>query len=271
MPSRSSLRSALAQGPPLLATFNLLPSAGMVELIAIAGFDAVIVDTEHGPHTLAEVQAAVLAGQACDLPVIVRVPDASAAGIGAVLDVGAGGVLVPQVHSAGAVARAVRAARYAPEGERGANPYVRAAGYAGDPRSFARANEEVAVLVMMESAAALAAAPDILAVPGLDGIFVGPVDLSHSLGVPGQPEHPRVLSALREVAGLAAERNVAVGAFAATPERALDWYSRGARLVACGVDSALVLDGMRRCAELAQAGARSPQESSSQDSPSPLG
>jgi 4-hydroxy-2-oxoheptanedioate aldolase len=248
-----SLRAALAAGPPLLATFSLLPSPAVVELVGAAGFDLVIVDTEHGPHSLTDVHAAVLAGAACGLPVLVRVPGADPVGIGRVLDLGAAGVLVPHVDAAAAAAAVVRAARFAPAGERGANPYVRAGGY-GDPGVLAARGAEVAVLVMVEGAGGAAAVPEILAVPGLDGIFLGPVDLSHSLGLPGQPEHPRVVGMLRAVAEQAAAAGVAAAAFAPGPERARDWLARGLRLVACGVDTALALDGLARCVRAVRAG-----------------
>jgi 4-hydroxy-2-oxoheptanedioate aldolase len=182
------------------------------------------------------------------------VPTAEPAGIGRVLDLGAAGVLVPHVDSAAAARAVVRAARFAPDGERGANPYVRSGGYGGDSALLARAGRDAAVLVMVEGAAGVAAVPEILAVPGLDGIFLGPVDLSHSLGVPGQTEHPRVIGTLREVAAQAAAAGVAAAVFAPEPRRARDWLQRGLRLVACGVDTGLALEGLRQCVDRVRAG-----------------
>ncbi|MEC3980516.1 HpcH/HpaI aldolase family protein [Amycolatopsis sp. H20-H5] len=240
MSAPPSLRARLAGGAPLLATFNLLPSPEVVELIALAGFDLVIIDLEHGPHDLADLRRALTAAAGHGLPTLVRVRTAAAAEIGAVLDLGASGVLVPHVESAAAAAAVVRAARFSPEGERGANPWVRAAGYGTREGWFAAANAEVAVLVMVEGPGALAELGEIVALPGLDGIFLGPMDLSHALGVPGRHDHPTVVDALRGALRLAGDSGVAAGLFAPEPGAARAWWQLGARLVAVGVDAGLI-------------------------------
>jgi len=172
--------------------------------------------------------------------------------IGAVLDVGADGVLVPRVHSAADAAAVVDAARFAPDGSRGANPYVRAADFSAGPEWFAEANRQVAVMIMVEGVAAVSGVTEILKVPGLDGVFLGPVDLSHSLGVPGQVEHPAVVDTLERVAGLAGAGGVGAGVFAADPARVPLWWRRGVPMVACGVDAALALGGLRACVRAAR-------------------
>jgi 4-hydroxy-2-oxoheptanedioate aldolase len=246
-----NLRARLAAHDPLLATFNLLPSPEIVELIALAGFDVVVVDLEHGPHDLADLRRALAAADARGLPALARVRTAAAAEIGAVLDLGAAGVLVPHVGSAAAAAAVVRAARFAPAGDRGANPWVRAAGYGSRQDWFARADAEVAVLVMVEGADALGELDRIVAVPGLDGIFLGPVDLSHALGVPGQWDHPEVVGAVRAAVRTAREAGVAAGLFTPDPRAVAGWWRRGARLVAAGVDTGFVRAGLAAAVDAA--------------------
>jgi 4-hydroxy-2-oxoheptanedioate aldolase len=120
---------------------------------------------------------------------------------------------------------------------RGANPWVRAGGYGLIPQWFARANEESAVLLMIEGAGGLRATEQILELPDLDGVFLGPVDLSHALGVPGDLEHPSVTEAATATIRRAVDSGVAAGVFAANAAQAGGWFERGAGFVAVGVDS----------------------------------
>lgn len=238
--AQGTLAARLAGPERLLGTFSLISATEVVELIALAGFDVVIIDMEHGPHELAQVHAAILAADARGMATVVRVRELEPALIGAVLDLGAAGVLVPQIASAADAERAVRAARFAPNGERGANPFVRASGFGARKSWFAEADREVAVLVMVEGASALADLPGILDVPGLTAIFLGPVDLSHALGVPGELDHPRVVAALERSVEQAEARGVAVGVFSAEATAAHRWWDRGVRLVATGVDTGVI-------------------------------
>jgi 4-hydroxy-2-oxoheptanedioate aldolase len=247
-----SLRSILAEGRRLLGTFCVIPSADVIEIIALSDLDFVIIDMEHGPFGLETVRTGLMAARAHGLRAVVRVRTAEAALVGAALDVGADGVLVPQVGSADAARAVVEAARFAPEGARGANPWVRAARYGATTDWFAAANRDVAVMVMIEGAAGISALPEILRVPGLDGVFLGPVDMSHSLGVPGQIDHPSVRAALEEAAAAASARNLATAVFAPDEAHARTWWELGIQLVACGVDAQLMRERLLRLAEAAR-------------------
>jgi 2-keto-3-deoxy-L-rhamnonate aldolase RhmA len=242
----------LRAGPPVVSTFSMIDSPAIVELLASAGFDAVVFDMEHGPLGPESLNGLIPAARAAGITPLVRVRANEASLIGAALDVGAAGVVVPQVESAGEAAAAVAAARFGPAGSRGVNPYVRAAGYHAGAEWFARANAESAVLVMVEGRAGIAALPEILATPGVDGIFIGPFDLSQALGVPGQVEHPDVIARVTAIAAEAAARHVAVAVFAPTPALACRWLALGARMVALGFDTALALDGFRAAREQLQ-------------------
>jgi 4-hydroxy-2-oxoheptanedioate aldolase len=243
-----SFAERLRQPTPLFATFSLINSPVMVELIAHAGFDAVVLDMEHGPLGPESLNVLIPAARAAGVAPLVRVRANEPSLIGAALDVGAAGVVVPQVGSAAAAAAAVDAARFT-AGHRGSNPYVRAAGYSTDAGFFARADAETAVLVMVEGMEGIAALPQILKMPGLDGIFVGPFDLSHSLGLAGQVEHPTVVARIESIVREAAAQQVATAVFAPTPAMARRWRDLGVRLVALGFDTALALQGLRAARE----------------------
>jgi 4-hydroxy-2-oxoheptanedioate aldolase len=235
----------LRGGDPIVAAFSLIASPVVAELLARAGFDAIVFDTEHGPLGPEALNVLIPAARAAGIAPIVRVRQNDPTLIGAALDVGAAGVLVPQVGSAEAAVAAVSAGRFGPGGHRGSNPYVRAAGYHAAREWFARANDDSAMIVMIEGEAGLAALPQILETPQLDGIFIGPFDLAHALGVPGEIEHPTVLRKIEEIVRAAAAKSIATGVFAPTPPLARRWIDLGVRFVALGFDTALILQGFR--------------------------
>lgn len=242
----TGLRARLRAGAPLLATFVIVPRVELVEIAAAAGFEAVVLDREHGPLATDDLIPLVAAARGAGIHAIVRVPENRAVEIGAALDSGADGVLVPHVASGAAAAAAVEAARFAPEGRRGVNPYVRAARYGVDvPGYLAGANAGAAVIAMIEGADGVAASREIVATPGLDAVFVGPYDLSAALGIPGRTGDPAVVEHVREIAGEAEAVGIASAVFAPTPEAARDWLDAGVRLVALSVDTHLALAGMR--------------------------
>jgi 2-keto-3-deoxy-L-rhamnonate aldolase RhmA len=169
--------------------------------------------------------------------------------IGAALDVGAAGILVPQVSSVQAARDLVAAARFAPHGRRGVNPWVRAADYAGGSDWFERANASVGIAAMVEGTEGLDAVHDILDVGGLDAVFLGPVDMAQSLGLGLQPEHPQVIDAISAVVRAAAAKGKATGVFAPTATAARRWLERGVRFVAVSEDSAVIRAAFDRLRE----------------------
>ncbi|WP_083733884.1 HpcH/HpaI aldolase/citrate lyase family protein [Sphingopyxis sp. KK2] len=240
-PRRESLRDALSERRPLTAMFSIIPAIPVVEMIGLAGFDCAIVDMEHGPLGIADLMPLMLAADARGAFPIVRVPDATPHMIGAALDVGAAAVLVPQVVSAETARAAVSAARYAPEGTRGVNPWVRAASYGGGTEWLQAENRNAAVMVMIEGKDGLAALDDILGVEGLDAIFLGPVDMAQSMGFPGQPEHEAVVAAIEEAVERAGRRGVGVAVFAPDAAGAARWFARGVSFVAVSEDTVTIL------------------------------
>ena len=244
--SLPALRERLRSGNPLVATFSIIPSVEVVELIGLAGFDAVILDLEHGAHGSEALGPLVLAARARGIYPIVRVRSSAPTEIAAALDAGAAGVIVPQIGSLAEAEQAVRAARFAPEGNRGANPFVRGADYSGRLEWFAEANRDVAILLMIEGQGGVDAAEQIVALPKLDGIFIGPMDLSHALGVPGEMGHPKVAETIRKVIAACAAEGIVSGIFAGTPEAAKRWIGEGVTLVGVGADTGHFLAALKQ-------------------------
>jgi 4-hydroxy-2-oxoheptanedioate aldolase len=246
---RAALRQRLRAGPPLLGTFSIVAAVEIVEIVALAGFDVVVLDMEHGGYEIGNLGPHILAARARGLAPIVRVRWNEPALIGAALDAGAAGVLVPHVQSAADARAVVTAARFPPEGNRGAHPWVRAADYAAAEDWHARANEDIAVIAMVEGREGVAAIDDILATPGLDAVFLGPVDLAASLGLAGQLDHPQVVQAVRSVIERASTAGVAAACFSPGIAGGRRWLEAGARLVTVGVDTQVLLPAYQALAE----------------------
>lgn len=242
----TGLRGALADpNARLLGTFVSIPRVEVVELVAAAGFDLIVLDAEHGPFGIESLTSLVAAAQGSGMFAVVRVPEARPQTIGAFLDIGADGILVPHVVSGAATARIVAAARFAPEGTRSLHNGVRAARYGADADYFTAANTRTAVLVMCEDREAVAAIDELVAVPGTDAVFVGPLDLSASMGHVGQSDHPEVRAAVRAVLDSAARAGKAGSLMAGSPEQAREWLDAGAAMVLCSVDTAMFLRALR--------------------------
>jgi 4-hydroxy-2-oxoheptanedioate aldolase len=222
------------------------PHPAVPELLGGLGIDYVCIDQEHsamGPETVqALVAGAALGGTAA----VVRVADATPHHLAAALDAGAAGVLVPRVSSAETARDVVRWSRYPPAGERGLGP-GRAAGYGRTiPELLARANEEVLVAVQIETRAARDALDEILAVDGVDLVFVGPGDLSASLGLEGGLGDPRLREIVADVLARARAAGRLTGVFALDAASAAGWRADGVHLLLVGSDLGFLAGGVER-------------------------
>lgn len=238
-------RERLHSGESLFGPLLSIPSATVAEVLAAAGFDWLFIDSEHGPIDSADL-AAILQAVDRDLACIVRIPELGVGVIKRVLDLGAAGIIVPQVETAEQAAAAVRYARYAPEGERGVG-LARAHRYGFEFREYLeRANREVAVVVQAEHARAVENIETIAAVEGLDAVFVGPYDLSSSLGQPGNLEHPAVVEAIDHITVSCQAAGVPLGIFGLDAKAVAPFVQRGYALVCAGVDSVILGQGASR-------------------------
>jgi 4-hydroxy-2-oxoheptanedioate aldolase len=231
------LVARLRAGGRAVGTWCSLDSDSIVELLALADFDVVLIDLEHGEigtHALPRLLRAVSAGSATPL---VRVRERSQ--LGPALDAGAAIVMVPDVTSAEEARAIVEACRYAPGGRRGAAPMVRDAHYALRPFAEHVAGADPIIGVQVEGPEGIAALDAILAVPGVGMVFIGPFDLAVHLGVPGQVDHPSVVDAVRDIVARADARGVITGAWAPDVATAQRWFATGVDLVS--VDSATTM------------------------------
>lgn len=221
-------------------------SVTAVEVLGDCGFDWLFLDAETAPLSFADIQHMVRAAQLADVPAVVRLNNDLAQDIRQVLDMGAAGVIIPLVRSAEQARAIVAAAKYPPQGERGAAA-ARAQGYGARlPEYLATANTETAVIVMVEDRGGLDQVEEIAAVQGLDGIFVGPGDLSLSLGCQGQHLHEDMRAAFSRIARAAKENGVALGTMPSSQEMyglCVDW---GFQLFLTGLDTGLLRSAASR-------------------------
>lgn len=195
------MKARFAKGEPAFGLSIMFPSAQFVEMAAPLGFDWVLIDCEHGSIGIESAEALIMAAEAAGLTPIVRPPSKAAREISQVMDLGAMGVQVPHVITAEDARAAVAAVKYHPQGARSMAAGIRAQGYglsSGSEDYVREANRETLVCVQIEDAEALENVDEILTVDGIDVFFIGPSDLSQSMGFPGNPKAPKVAAAIDE-------------------------------------------------------------------------
>jgi 4-hydroxy-2-oxoheptanedioate aldolase len=265
MPVQPNLfKRALAAEVPQIGLWSTLPDPYVSEIVAGAGFDWVLLDTEHTPsdvprmlHQLQAVAAAVPVDVARRTSAVVRPDWNDTVLIKRYLDIGAQSLLLPFVQNATEAEAAVRATRYAPEGVRGMGGSTRASNF-GRTRDYVKsAQEELCVLVQVETREALDHLDAILAVDGIDGVFIGPADLSASLGYPGDPGHPEVRTAIDDAIRCIRAAGKAPGILMLDEVRARECLDLGALFVAVAMDLQILARGAEAAAARF-AGERSP-------------
>jgi 4-hydroxy-2-oxoheptanedioate aldolase len=226
----------------LLGTFLIeLPALRTVRVLALAGFDFVVLDLEHSPFGTETLHSLVAECQAAGIPPLVRVWTSDPGLIGKVLDIGVAGVMIPRVSSAAEAREVVQAARYDPRGDRGMAPLI---SYSASPDPQSVVGNSPLVIVQLESRQAIDEAAAIMAVPGLDMVFVGPYDLSQALGQPGNVDSDEVHRVAERIAA-AAPANIMLGVYVDNPAWSRDWVDRGFRFQCVGFDGRMLLQGAR--------------------------
>jgi len=240
-----SLKAKIRAGAAATGFWTELFSPTATEIMARAGYDCAMIDLEHGMADLMDAVAMMRAMQGSGCTPLVRVPANDPAWIKRVLDAGAEGIMIPAVNTVADAQAAVGACHYPPRGFRGmAAPIVRASGYGQDWRGYVKAiGEAVLVMCQVETRESLANAAEIAAVDGVDMIFIGPFDLSASLGHMGEPDHPDVRAKIAEVEKVAKSQGCLLGGIP-TPERTpADLYKAGYDLVLADIDLVLLREG----------------------------
>jgi 4-hydroxy-2-oxoheptanedioate aldolase len=214
-----------------------------------------MLDTEHSAYDIAGCENLVRAADAAQLPCLVRVSDNEPTPIARVLEYGAQGIVIPHVSSRAEAEAAVSHAHYPPVGVRGAAPTIRAAHYGQIPWPdyMASASEETMVVLQIEGKEGIENLDAIMAVDGVDVLFVGPFDLSTVLGISGQLDHPLLLDTVGEIVRRARAKNIAVGIWMPTPEQAGPWIERGVQLITVASNDLIFLQGCRTFANKVKA------------------
>ena len=242
---KSDFRKRLLRGDLLVGTLITIPSAEVAEIMAAVGFDWLFIDTEHSPFNARGAQTILqAAGQNC--PCVVRVPANDEVWIKKALDIGANGIIAPQVNSAADAEAIVRRCKYPPDGTRGVG-ISRAHKYGLEFNEYMeRANNEIAVILQAETAQALKNISEIVKVPGVDAIFIGPYDLSASLGRMGQLTNPEVKQAIQTIAEACKKAGVRLGIFAATADAVEPFIQQDFTLLAIGTDGLHMAQSARK-------------------------
>ena len=229
-------KSQLADGEKLFGTMVTLPTPATAEILADAGFDWLFIDGEHGPLETSEVLS-ILQAVSDKVACIVRVPKADEVPIKKVLDLGAAGVVVPQVNTAEQATDVARYAKYAPTGTRGVG-LARAHGYGMKFNEYIElANDQTVVIVQAEHALAVENIESIVKVPDIDAVLIGPYDLSASLGKMGQIDDPVVTSAIDRVTTVCRDAGMPLGYFGLSAAAVQPYIERGYTLIVAGVDT----------------------------------
>ena len=248
-----SFRQGCIDGTGMIGSFASIPHPAAVEVSAQAGFDFLCIDWEHSQIARDALENLVRAADVHSVPAMVRLPGHGPEAIAAALDSGARGVLVPRIATAEQARNAVKATRYPPVGERGVGP-GRAAGYGYRiPDYLAVANAEIVLAVQVETAEGLANSDAIAAVDGIDVVFVGPGDLSVSLGAMGPAGADRLGKAIETILAAARKRKKVAGIFCARPDDVGRWAARGASFFILASDAMFLGAGAREAATDARA------------------
>ena len=228
----NTVMKKLRNGEPVSATWSQLGSARCTEILAEAGFDVIVIDMEHSQLTLPDLTTMMMAMKGTDAIPIVRAPWNDMVWCKQILDCGAYGIHIPYVSTKEEAEYAVKSCKYALEGFRGIASTHRAVDYGLKKKEYwARANDDIIVMIAIETPEGVANIDEIASVKGVDGIFIGPSDLSTSMGHFVTPSHPEVQDAIRKVEKSAKAHGKFLGTIAADMEAAKALYDRGYSIV----------------------------------------
>ncbi len=255
IPPRGDLRRRVLDGEPTIGAFLNLGSTATADLVARAGYDWVVIDLEHGIGGEPDLLAQLLAVQGTPTCAVVRVPVAERIRVGRALDLGADGLMIPRLDTVDEVGDTVRWMRYPPAGVRGVALSTRGAGYGAIAHAdlAVTANARILGVFQVESGEAVAAAGRIAAIDGVDVLFVGPADLSHSLGIPGSFDEPAFVAALDAVVAACRAHGKSAGILLRDASGVAAARAQGFTFIGVGSDGAFVTNGARRALAEARA------------------
>ena len=241
----NTVKKALAEGRLQLGCgWSYLRSPAIARILAAAGFHWAFLDSEHGGFGVESLQDMCREATAAGLSPLVRVADLQYSLIARALDIGADGIVLPRVESPELLERTVSWTKYPPAGIRGYGLTALHLDHeaVGIAEAIEHINANTMVVLQIETQRAVEARDELLSVPGIDAVMMGPADLSVSLGVPGDFQHPRMVEAMEAVRDSCQRHGVAPGTQTRTPELARFWKDRGMKLLGCGNEAGMMLD-----------------------------
>lgn len=241
---KKNLKERLKAGDILFGPFIRMSEPSVTEIIGYAGYDFAIIDLEHGPMSVRDAENLVRAANQAGISPIIRVRESAETMILRALDTGAAGVQIPQINSVEAARASVSSSKFYPEGHRGVCKYTRNAEYSNikTPKYFEKANEDTLTILQIEGKEGIEKIDEILDVPGIDVLFLGPYDLSQALGITGQVDDPKVIDVIEKITKKCIEKGIAVGCFAINTEAAKKFIQMGIQYMAYSIDTGMLYE-----------------------------
>lgn len=242
--NKTSLKNKLYNGETCLGTWVFIPSPDIMEIIGLAKFDFAVIDMEHSAITLQDVVSMIRAAESRNLTPLVRVSKLDPSCLLRVLDSGGYGIQLPHIETGEDARRAVQYIKYHPLGERGLATTTKAGGYTLKEieKHIIDENKSTLIIVSLESKESLRNIESIIDVSGVDVVYIGPYDLSQSLGMPGKVDDPRVLRAMERNIKKIRNSHKIVGSFAENTKRAKQLKEMGVGYLTCQADGSLIRD-----------------------------
>ena len=236
----NKLKKTFAEGKAALGCFVVCNAPDLVEILGITGYDFIVIDTEHGPMVQESTQHLIRAAEIRGITPIVRIPNSMESTILHSLDIGAHGIQVPQVNDPETAKTIVSRSKYHPLGMRGL-ALMRSADYGlvDSAKYFEHENNEIMIVAHCENTGCLENLDAICQVPGIDVVFLGPYDMSQSMGISGQVTHPRIQEAAKKVVETTKKYGKIAGIFAGSGAAAKERAAQGFQFIAVGTDQSL--------------------------------
>lgn len=242
---KNPIKRKLKRGETSMGVWMDLDHPGVAEILADAGFDWIVFDTEHSHFTTTTLRGAMDALRRTEVSPLVRVPANDPVIIKQTLDLGPEGLVIPMVCSGEQARAAVAACKYPPAGIRGIGA-GRATGYGAEFETYlAEANDNILIVIQIEHVDALETLDEIVSVSGIDCLFIGPMDLSASMGITGQWDHPKLQAAISRVLGAGKRSGIPVGMGCKDEAHAVEMAAAGVQFIFCGSDTSLLARAAR--------------------------
>jgi len=240
--AKKSLKERLKDGETVIGTWNIIPSPTLVEIIGCSGLDFLVIDSEHGPGNFETAENLARAAEVTGMSPIMRVPDKEVHSILSALDIGMHGIQVPHVSTKEEAELIVERAKYYPVGKRGLSPFTRAGKYSLlEHDHAARSNKNTIIVLNIEGIDGIENLAEISTVPDIDVIFIGPYDLSQSIGKPGKVNDPEVMKLIKKSANILKSNGITCGSFARDEAYLKSLIQCGVKYLTYMVDTAMIL------------------------------